>query len=689
MSDPAASAALNDNTNTSPRDPASLQVSPSDTAVESPSGLEHPNPFFEPDGDHPGSPQQDDDRDEVQSVKSDTAVSVGPTRTGSQMDANREEERLAIEHNARRIPPQRKVHWPSERTMQHQFHPTRGYSGTRAYGSSVSGTGGPSTSASSSGAGNPRIEEEERERREDSNRARRQARRLVSHNREHDSAWVVDDGSETALSSEGEEHDGRRPSSPFYAKNAHGHRGEASGQSRKEEESRRAWNERDVADQYMDPQARSRERQLRRRQGKEGGASRRRVQEETSEEGDSEPDTSDEEDGVDRISSGGLSGIFASMFGKDLKLSQGDDQDQAEKGETSRNRGKRDTVKQLGRESRDRIKKRRRWSHHALFRRDSMSSLRSGRSSVGSWSGIFGQRRGSHDSKDEKARGAGVLESEQDARDDAEDMHLATSEDPNDPRVQKTGRSEDTERENAGEAESPREELPEDDLFEPHMLTPARTGHSARSSLRSRGVNVETEQQRARRHMKEDLNSPYIPSGRMNKADAVAPNARLEAAQGWKTIVDNVMSFCRGNNEEVDHTGQYRSFAALIIATQGLAGVASPELARVAPASGKEAETNKGMRKLSEYSNPRDKYTDTVKEISDDMIHDAQEDGAKLTKNLRAKITQRAIKQADGQVGDKPMRGKRRQKEIRISRHPAELVQRQDFIVSLAKALIK
>jgi hypothetical protein len=189
--------------------------------------------------------------------------------------------------------------------------------------------------------------------------------------------------------------------------------------------------------------------------------------------------------------------------------------------------------------------------------------------------------------------------------------------------------------------------------------------------------------------MKEDLNSPYIPSGRRNKPDAVAPNARLEAAQGWKTMIDSAKAFCRGEDDDVDHTGQYRSFAALIIGTQGLTGVASPELARVAPASGKEAETNKGMRKLSEYSNPRDHYTNTVKEISDDLIHDAQEDGAKMTKKLRAKITQKAIQQADAQVGDKPMRGKRRQKEIRISRHPAELVQRQDFIVNLAKALIK
>ena len=671
-----------------------MQASPSDTVVESDTALEDSNPFFEPDHDRARERSPAEGKDEVQSVKSDTAIVVGPARTSSQKSDSKAEERLAVEHNARRIPLQRKVHWPSERTMQNQFHPVRGYSAGQSNTVVPSAPGGSRSTASGSTSGNARIAEEERHRREDSNRARRQARRLVSHNREHDSAWVIENESDTALSSEGEEYDepsGRRSSSPFYAKDAYGHGGKRGDVNRKSYDSRRRWNERDIADLSMDPESRSKEAQLRRRQGRDSGTGRGGGPYDTSDEGgNSEPDTSDQEDGVDRISSGGLSGIFASVFGKDQRLARTDDQDQAERGEKARPRGKRNAVKYLGKKGRDRMKKRRRWSHHALFRRDSMSSLRSGRSSVGSWSGIFDRRRGSQESgKESIGRGAGVLESEQDARDDAEDMHLATSEDPNDPQVQRTGRSEDTERENAGEADSPRDDLQEDELYEPHMLAPARTGHSARSSLRSRGVNVETEQQRARRQMKEDLNSPYIPSGRMNKADAVAPNARLEAAQGWKTIVDSVKALCRGNDEDVNHTGQYRSFAALIISTQGLTGVASPELAKVAPASGKEAETNKGMRKLSEYSNPRDNYTNTVKEISDDLIHDAQEDGAKLTKKLRAKITQRAIKRADAQVGDKPMRGKRHQKEIRISRHPAELVQRQDFIVNLAKALIK
>jgi hypothetical protein len=731
--------------NTPHSDPVSstsLQASPSDTVVESNSELDHPNPFFEPEPAWTGhQDEQQDDRDnDVYSVKSDTAVSPGRGREG---EDGAEEERRAVERNARRIPLERKVHWPSERTMQNQFFGgnSKRMEGVEAGSGWGAGPGPTTASMNLKTNSNPtdkpnpnvnrRIKEEARQRKEDSNRARRHARRLVAHTQEPGSAWVVDhdedededdDGSETALSSAGEDEDGwhgrgRRSSSPFYAKEAYRRQqwGPGGGKSY---ESRKAWNERerDVGDLSMDPKTREKQEQgqLRRRpgqgQGRDDGSratrgrdgGRRRVRNETSEEeeehaDDSEPDSSDEEDGVDRISSGGLSGIFTSLFGKDQKLERenDDDQDRAEKGEKTdgrrgQGRGKRDKAKDFGRKSRDRIKKRRRWSHHALFRRDSMSSLRSGRSSVGSWMGSFDRRRGSETSlKDEKSRGAGVLESEQDARDDAEDMHLATSEDPNDPRVQKTGRSKDTDQQNAGEAEAPRETLEAEELYEPHMLTPARTGHSARSSLRSHGVDLETDQQRVRREMKEDLNSPYIPSGRRNKADAVAPNTRLEAAQGWKTMIDRAKAFCRGEDDDVDHTGQYRSFAALIIGTQGLTGVASPELARVAPASGKGAETNKGMRKLSEYSNPRDHYTNTVKEISDDLIHDAQEDGAKMTKKLRARITQKAIQQADAQVGDKPMRGKRRQKEIRISRHPAELVQRQDFIVNLAKALIK
>ena len=679
----------------------SLQVSPTDTAVDLDSGLEHPRPFFDPvpstsasfvtkADPHHG---KEDDDDDVQSIRSDTAVVLSSDRLKSTKD--NDSERGEIETNARRIPA-RKVHWPSQRTMERQFHPT---SIIQPYAS----TSGPVLSKRST---NRRIEKEDQEKEDRSRRARKHAKDMVTDgNRTNINLERFGDssGSETALSDEEEDDrdlrrrdrgepqkDGDYPRR--VSRNAEGTREEQS-------ESRQRWNERDLGDLSMDPD--TRERQLRRRQQRrphEGSRSHSNRQDwtrddETSDSGSSDDgSSSDEEEGVDRVSSGGLGGIFTSVFGMSVrqqrKNGKDDDQDVAEKGE-QRTRGgrKRDKAKGLRKRSKEKIAKRRRWSHHALFRRDSASSLRSGRSSFSSWTGGFGRSRENSDAGSEVRGGAGVLESEQGARDDA-DTNLATSEDPSNPEVQETGRSEDTERANAGEDDSPRSSLGDEELYEPHMLAPVKSGQSAASSLRSRGI--ETDRHRARREMKEDLNSPYIPSTRINKADAVAPGSRIEAAQGWKTAIDSVKVFFRGGEDQdaVDHTGQYRSFAALIIATQGLTGVASPALARVAPASGKQAETNKGQRKLSEYSNPREKFTDSVKEINRELIQQAQEDGKKLTKKLRGRLAEQAIQDADQKRGDKPMRGRRHQKEIRISRHPAELMQRQDFVVSLAKALI-
>jgi hypothetical protein len=684
----------------------SLQVSPSDTAVESDSGLEQPRPFFDPvPSTYASSPTNNEDNrhsnndedDDVQSIRSDTAVVLSSGKLNRPNDDD--SERGEIETNARRIPA-RKVHWPSQRTMEQQFHPT----------SIVQPHASTSGSVSSRRRTNRRIEKEGQEKEDRSRRARKSAKDMITDgNRTNIDLERFGDssGSETALSDgEEDERDLRRRGrgepqrDGDYARRVSRN---AEGLREKESESRQRWNERDLGDLSMDPD--TRERQLRRRQqqyrqGKpnEGSRSHSNRQDwtrddETSDSGSSDDGSSSSDDeGVDRVSSGGLGGIFTSVFGMSVreqrKKRKDDDQDAAEKGE-QRTRGgrKRDKTKSLRKRSKEKIAKRRRWSHHALFRRDSASSLRSGRSSFSSWTGGHSRSRENSDAGSESRGGAGVLESEQGAREDA-DANLATSEDPNNPEVQETGRSEDTERANAGEDDSPRSSLGDEELYEPHMLAPVKSGQSAASSLRSRGI--ETDHHRARREMKEDLNSPYIPSTRINKADAVAPGSRIEAAQGWKTAIDSVKVFFRGGEDQdvVDHTGQYRSFAALIIATQGLTGVASPALARVAPASGKQAETNKGQRKLSEYSNPREKFTDSVKEINTELIQQAQEDGKKLTKKLKGRLAERAIQDADQKRGEKPMRGRRNQKEIRISRHPAELMQRQDFVVSLAKALI-
>lgn len=119
----------------------SLQASPSDTVVESNSELDHPNPFFEPETESSGRQNVHgdggEDDDDVHSVKSDTAVSPGRAR-----EDGAEEERRAVERNARRIPLERKVHWPSERTMQNQFFT----GGSKRVGIEAGSTGGPGPS---------------------------------------------------------------------------------------------------------------------------------------------------------------------------------------------------------------------------------------------------------------------------------------------------------------------------------------------------------------------------------------------------------------------------------------------------------------------------------------------------------------------------------------------------------------
>lgn len=195
--------------------------------------------------------------------------------------------------------------------------------------------------------------------------------------------------------------------------------------------------------------------------------------------------------------------------------------------------------------------------------------------------------------------------------------------------------------------------------------------------------------------MKEDLNEPYIPAHRSGHTDPTNPGSSLKVNQYW----DSFLRFCRLRSQGMStedaerigvQTGQYRTIAALIIATSGLAGPAAPRLAHFAPASGRDAETNKGQRKLAEYTNPREKSARAILEMTEDARQEAQEMGVPLDGKERVELANEALMQVDKERGKgKPLRGRRHQREIKITRHISDILERQEFIEHLAKALVK
>jgi hypothetical protein len=228
-----------------------------------------------------------------------------------------------------------------------------------------------------------------------------------------------------------------------------------------------------------------------------------------------------------------------------------------------------------------------------------------------------------------------------------------------------------------------------------HDLAPHPSGTSDRSSLRTRDPRHWGDVRKARRAMKEDLNQPYIPAHRSGHNDATDPGSTLIVNQYW----DSLLRFCRlrsrgMNTEEAERlgvqTGQYRTIAALIIATSGLVGPAAPRLAHFAPASGRDAETNKGQRKLAEYTNPREKDARSIMEMTEDARQEAQEMGVPLDGKEKVELANEALMQVDQERGKgKPLRGRRHQREIKITRHISDILERQEFIEHLAKALVK
>lgn len=194
------------------------------------------------------------------------------------------------------------------------------------------------------------------------------------------------------------------------------------------------------------------------------------------------------------------------------------------------------------------------------------------------------------------------------------------------------------------------------------------------SSIRSLGSH------RSRHHAQDrsqDLNTPYIPSHR-HAAGRRDPNLSTAASQVIKGVIQSVK---QDRDLLGSRKGTNRSLAALVVSTSGLAGAATPELAHFAPAFGPEAETTKGRRKIVRYSNPEEDDRQLASEIDGDARQEAQEAGQPLGESQAHTLL-------ENKGGRRGRRGKRRQQEIHIVRHPASLEARQEFIEHLAKALV-
>lgn len=117
--------------------------------------------------------------------------------------------------------------------------------------------------------------------------------------------------------------------------------------------------------------------------------------------------------------------------------------------------------------------------------------------------------------------------------------------------------------------------------------------------------------------------------------------------------------------------------AALMITTNSLMSIGSPILAHVAPASGQEGESSGGHRKISWYESVAEKerveQEREQKEERDLGLTDGEED------NIRA-MEEGMYR---GKRKRKRTRGKRIQREMAVTKHVSNLVQRKKWVTKV------
>lgn len=179
-------------------------------------------------------------------------------------------------------------------------------------------------------------------------------------------------------------------------------------------------------------------------------------------------------------------------------------------------------------------------------------------------------------------------------------------------------------------------------------------------------------------HRSQNLDDPYIPAPKTSHP--ISPSTNVTFIQRAHDFFGHYGgpatwfgSPAAVNQERKGGKGDYRNIVALVITTSSLAGPASPALSRLAPAAGQGAETASGARKLSYYENAHEK----IDRRRADEERDEEQFGVpgNDSTDLGKIMEEGRVKQNKLRGGRK--RGKRRQREMAVTKHIANIVERK------------
>lgn len=177
-------------------------------------------------------------------------------------------------------------------------------------------------------------------------------------------------------------------------------------------------------------------------------------------------------------------------------------------------------------------------------------------------------------------------------------------------------------------------------------------------------------------HRSQDLNQPYIPSPKTSHP--ISPSTNITVLQRFYDYFGRHRGPATWfgtpapNDQPKQAKGDYRNIVALVITTSSLIGVASPALSRLAPASGPGAETNSGTRKMSYYENVNERRAkmreeEELEDAANGQDEQNLDDLHRVMEEGRARTLQKGGRR----------RGKRRQREMAVTKHIASIVQRK------------
>lgn len=217
----------------------------------------------------------------------------------------------------------------------------------------------------------------------------------------------------------------------------------------------------------------------------------------------------------------------------------------------------------------------------------------------------------------------------------------------------------------------------------PHNATGGRGGEEAEGEELPQYTEKKKKVRRNRRnqeipHRSQNPEEPYIPSPYYSNPMKPSPNVTI--AQRFGQVMNYANPFHwvgRDSSSPVtpgDH--KYRHIVALVITTSGLAGAATPALAHLAPAAGRGAETSKGERKLSWYEGENE--STARGEDAERQEDEAMGMSGGERDDLEKAMEEGKLKKGRGsrwRVGRR--RGKRKQKEMAVTRNIASILQRK------------